>query len=112
MPNGTESRHDIIQAVTLGSPEGVIAFCKGIQAAAPVDSFVIPEPWAMPGYHSDVIMAAGAFVQGSSIELSADAPVEPPYAVYFQGGLTWYHAKIGILMSLQKLYEENLIRFN
>ncbi|MFU0827539.1 MAG: Methionine gamma-lyase [Lachnoclostridium sp.] len=111
-PNGTESRHDIIQAITLGSPEGVIAFCKGIQAAAPVDSFVVPEPWAMPGYHSDVIMAAGAFVQGSSIELSADAPIEPPYAVYFQGGLTWYHAKIGILMSVQKLYEENLIHLN
>lgn len=109
IPNGTESRHDIIQAVTLGTAEGVIAFCKGIQAAAPVDSFVIPEPWAMPGYHSDVIMAAGAFVQGSSIELSADAPIEPPYAVYFQGGLTWYHAKYGILMSVQKLWEEKLI---
>ncbi len=109
VPNGTESRHDIIQAVTLGSPEAIIAFCKGIQAAAPVDSFVNPEPWAMPGYHSDVIMAAGAFVQGSSIELSADAPIEPPYAVYFQGGLTWYHAKYGILMSLQKLYESGLV---
>jgi cystathionine beta-lyase family protein involved in aluminum resistance len=109
IPNGTESRHDIIQAVTLGTAEGVIAFCKGIQAAAPVDSFVIPEPWAMPGYHSDVIMAAGAFVQGSSIELSADAPIEPPYAVYFQGGLTWYHAKYGILMSVQKLWKEKLI---
>ncbi|MBR1758571.1 MAG: methionine gamma-lyase family protein [Lachnospiraceae bacterium] len=110
VPNGSESRHDIIQSVVLGSPEGVIAFCEGIQAAAPVDSFVTPEPWAMPGYHSDVIMAAGAFVQGSSIELSADAPIEPPYAVYFQGGLTWYHAKLGILMSLQKLFEKNLIR--
>ncbi len=109
IPNGTEPRYDIIQAVTLGSPERIIAFCKGIQAAAPVDSFVTPEPWAMPGYHSDVIMAAGAFIQGSSIELSADAPIEPPYAVYFQGGLTWYHAKLGILMSLQKLYEEKLI---
>ncbi|MGB8455047.1 MAG: methionine gamma-lyase family protein [Anaerocolumna sp.] len=109
IPNGSESRHDIIQAVTLGTPEGIIAFCKGIQAAAPVDSFVTPEPWAMPGYHSEVIMAAGAFVQGASIELSADAPIEPPYAVYFQGGLTWYHAKIGILMSVQKLYEEKLI---
>ncbi|MFW5647275.1 MAG: aminotransferase class I/II-fold pyridoxal phosphate-dependent enzyme, partial [Acetivibrio ethanolgignens] len=106
IPNGSEPRYDIIQAVTLGSPERIIAFCKGIQAAAPVDSFVTPEPWAMPGYHSDVIMAAGAFIQGSSIELSADAPIEPPYAVYFQGGLTWYHAKLGILMSLQKLYEE------
>ena len=109
IPDGSESRHDIIQAVTLGSPEGVIAFCEGIQAAAPVDSFVTPEPWAMPGYHSDVIMAAGAFIQGSSIELSADAPIEPPYAVYFQGGLTWYHAKLGIMMSLQKLYEKNII---
>ena len=110
VPNGTESRHDIIQAVTLGSPEAVIAFCRGIQAAAPVDSFVVPEPWPMPGYHSDVIMAAGAFVQGSSIELSADAPIEPPYAVYFQGGLTWYHAKLGIMMSVQKLFEEGLIQ--
>ena len=105
VPNGTESRHDIIQAVTLGSPEAVIAFCQGIQAAAPVDSFVAPEPWAMPGYDSDVIMAAGAFVQGSSIELSADGPIKPPYAVYFQGGLTWQHAKLGILMSLQKMVD-------
>lgn len=109
VPNGSESRHDIIQAVTLGSAEGVIAFCEGIQAAAPVDSYVVPEPWAMPGYHSDVIMAAGAFIQGSSIELSADAPIEEPYAVYFQGGLTWYHAKYGIMMSLQKLYEKGLV---
>lgn len=108
-PNGSEPRYDIIQAVTLGSPENIIAFCAGIQAAAPVDSFVIPEPWAMPGYHSDVIMAAGAFVQGSSIELSADAPIEPPYAVYFQGGLTWYHAKFGIMMSMQKMFEKGLI---
>ena len=103
LPNGTESRHDIIQAITFGKPEGVIEFCKGIQAAAPVDSYVEPEPWAMPGYDSDVIMAAGAFVQGSSIELSADGPIKSPYAVYFQGGLTWEHAKFGILMSLQKL---------
>ena len=109
VPNGSESRHDIIQAVTFGTPEGVIEFCKGIQAAAPVDSFVVPEPWAMPGYDSDVIMAAGAFVQGSSIELSADAPIKPPYAVYFQGGLTWNHAKFGILMSLQKLVEANIV---
>lgn len=109
VPNGTESRHDIIQAVTLGSKEGIVAFCQGIQAAAPVDSFVVPEPWAMPGYQSDVIMAAGAFIQGASIELSADAPIKPPYAVYFQGGLTWYHAKFGILMSVQKLYEAGLI---
>lgn len=111
VPNGSESRHDIIQAVTLKSPEALIAFCKGIQAAAPVDSHVIPEPWAMPGYDDDVIMAAGAFVQGSSIELSADGPLREPYAVYFQGGLTWHHAKLGILMSLQKLYEEGLINF-
>ncbi len=109
VPASTESRHDIIQAVELGSAERVIAFCKGIQAAAPVDSHLSPEPWAMPGYDSDVIMAAGAFIQGSSIELSADGPIRPPYAVYFQGGLTWEHAKLGILMSLQKLYEKNLI---
>ena len=109
VPNSTESRHDIIQAVTLKSPEALIAFCKGIQAAAPVDSHVTPEPWAMPGYDDEVIMAAGAFVQGSSIELSADGPLREPYAVYFQGGLTWYHAKLGILMSLQKLYEAGLV---
>ena len=110
VPDGKESRHDIIQAVTFGKPEGVIAFCQGIQAAAPVDSFVTPEPWDMPGYDAPVIMAAGAFVQGSSIELSADGPIKPPYAVYFQGGLTWYHAKLGILMSMQKLKEAGLIR--
>lgn len=109
IPNGSESRHDIIQAVTFEKPEGLIAFCEGIQAAAPVDSFVTPEPWDMPGYDAKVIMAAGAFVQGSSIELSADGPLKPPYAVYFQGGLTWYHAKLGILMSLQKLYDRNLV---
>ena len=109
IPNGSESRHDIIQAVTLGSAEGVIAFCKGIQAAAPVDSYVTPEPWAMPGYDSEVIMAAGAFVQGSSIELSADGPIKPPYAVYFQGGLTWQHAKLGILKSLQSLIDAGVI---
>ena len=112
IPNSTESRHDIIQAVTLNSPEGLIAFCEGIQAAAPVDSYVSPEPWDMPGYDSKVIMAAGAFVRGSSIELSADGPLKPPYAVYFQGGLTWYHAKLGILMSLQKLYERNLVNID
>ena len=110
IPNGSESRHDIIQAVELGSREGMVAFCRGIQAAAPVDSYVTPEPWAMPGYDSEVIMAAGAFVQGSSIELSADGPIREPYAVYFQGGLTWYHAKLGILMSLQKLYEAGLVK--
>ncbi len=110
LPDGQESRHDIIQAITFGTPEGVIEFCRGIQAAAPVDSYVEPEPWAMPGYDSDVIMAAGAFVQGSSIELSADGPVKPPYAVYFQGGLTWEHAKFGILMSLQKLTDAGLAK--
>ena len=109
IPGASEVRHDIIQAVELGSREGMIAFCKGIQAAAPVDSYVTPEPAPMPGYDSDVIMAAGAFVQGSSIELSADGPTRPPYAVYFQGGLTWYHAKLGILMSLQKMLEASLI---
>ena len=109
IPNATEPRHDIIQCVELGSAEGMVAFCKGIQAAAPVDSYVDPVPWAMPGYDSEVIMAAGAFVQGSSIELSADGPIRPPYAVYFQGGLTWYHAKLGILMSLQKLVDTGLV---
>jgi len=110
VPNGKESRHDIIQAVELGTPEGIVAFCAGIQAAAPVDSYVAPEPWAMPGYDSDVIMAAGAFVQGSSIELSADGPIKPPYVVYFQGGLTWAHGKFGILMSLQKMVERSLVK--
>ena len=112
IPDGTESRHDIIQAVTFHNRDAMIAFCEGIQSAAPVDSYVTPEPWAMPGYDSDVIMAAGAFVQGSSIELSADGPVKEPYAVYFQGGLTWYHAKLGILSSLQKLYERNLVKLD
>ena len=109
VPNGTESRHDIIQAVELGSAEGMLAFCRGIQAAAPVDSYVTPVPWAMPGYDAEVVMAAGAFVQGSSIELSADGPIREPYAVYFQGGLTWYHAKLGILMSLQNMLDAGLI---
>ena len=109
VPNGSESRHDIIQAVTFGTPEGVIAFCEGIQAAAPVDSHVTPEPWDMPGYDAQVIMAAGAFVSGSSIELSADGPIKPPYAVYFQGGLTWQHAKYGILKSLQRLVDKGLV---
>ena len=109
IPNGSEPRYDIIQAVTLGSREAMLAFCKGIQAAAPVDSYVDPVPWAMPGYESEVVMAAGAFVQGSSIELSADGPIRPPYAVYFQGGLTWYHAKTGILMSLQKMVDAGLV---
>lgn len=110
VPDGSEPRYDIIQAIEFGRPEGVIEFCKGIQAAAPVDSFVTPEPWAMPGYDSDVIMAAGAFIQGSSIELSADGPIKPPYAVYFQGGLTWYHAKLGIINSLQKLVDAGIVK--
>lgn len=110
VPNSLEERHDIIQAVTFGTPEGVIEFCKGIQAAAPVDSHVEPEPWAMPGYDAPVIMAAGAFVSGSSIELSADGPIKPPYNVYFQGGLTWYHAKLGIMMSLQKLLDAGIVK--
>ena len=109
VPNGTESRHDIIQAVTFGTPEGVVAFCEGIQAAAPVDSHVVPEPWAMPGYDADVIMAAGAFVSGSSIELSADGPIKEPYAVYFQGGLTYEHARYGILRSLQQLVDKKIV---
>lgn len=109
VPNSTESRHDIIQSIELGSKEGMCAFCCGIQAAAPVDSYVTPIPYPIPGYNDEVIMAAGAFVQGSSIELSADGPVRPPYAVYFQGGLTWPHAKLGILMSLQKMLDEKLI---
>ncbi len=110
IPDATEERYDIIQAVECGSAEGLIAFCKGIQAAAPVDSFVVPEPWAMPGYASDVIMAAGAFVQGSSIELSADGPLKEPYSVFFQGGLTWYHAKLGILKSLAEMKNAGKIK--
>lgn len=110
IPGADESRHDIIQAVELKSPEALIAFCKGIQAAAPVDSHVTPEPWDMPGYDSKVIMAAGAFVQGSSIELSADGPLREPYTVFFQGGLTWYHAKYGILRSLQEMKNKNLVK--
>lgn len=108
VPDSTESRHDIIQAVEFQNKDAVIAFCKGIQAAAPVDGFVVPEPWAMPGYDSEVIMAAGAFVSGSSIELSADAPIKPPYAVYFQGGLTWQHAKFGILKTVQSLKDNKI----
>lgn len=109
LPLGDEERYDIIQQITFGDPNAVIAFCEGIQAAAPVDSFVTPEPWAMPGYDSDVIMAAGAFVSGASIELSADGPIKPPYSVYFQGGLTWAHAKFGVLMSLQKLVDAGIL---
>lgn len=109
VPNSTESRHDIIQAVELGSGERMVAFCKGIQAAAPVDSYVTPEPYAMPGYNCEVVMAAGAFIQGSSIELSADGPIREPYTIFFQGGLTWYNAKLGIMMSLQKLIDGGFI---
>ncbi len=109
IPNGWEDRHDIIQAVTFGTPEGVTSFCEGIQAAAPVDSHVTPEPWDMPGYDAPVIMAAGAFVSGSSIELSADGPIKPPFAVYFQGGLTWQHARFGIMKSLQFLLNKGVI---
>ena len=109
IPNATESRHDIIQAVELGSEKAMIAFCKGIQAAAPVDSYADPIPGDMPGYDAQVIMAAGAFVQGSTMELSADGPIREPYAVYFQGGLTWAHAKLGILMSLQKMVDAGLV---
>ena len=112
VPNSEESRHDIIQAITFGTPEGVIAFCQGIQAAASVDSHVTPEPWDMPGYDAQVIMAAGAFVSGSSIELSADGPIKPPYAVYFQGGLTWQHAKFGILKTVQAMKNAGLIDIN
>ena len=109
IPNGNEPRHDIIQAIELGSPEAMKAFCSGIQSAAPVDSYVTPVPAPMPGYDSQVIMAAGAFVQGSSIELSADGPLREPYAVYLQGGLTWYHAKIGVMTSVQKMFERGLL---
>ncbi len=109
LPGGLEDRHDIIQAITFHKPEGVIAFCQGIQAASPVDSFVSCEPAPMPGYDSDVIMAAGAFVSGSSIELSADGPLREPYTVFFQGGLTWPHAKLGILKTLQNMMDRDLV---
>ena len=109
VPNSTESRHDIIQAVELKSGEAMVAFAKGIQAAAPVDSYVTPEPYAMPGYNCDVVMAAGAFIQGSSIELSADGPIREPYTIFFQGGLTWHSAKLGIMMSLQKLADGGFV---
>lgn len=109
-PSPEASRHDIIQSIRLGSAEGVIAFCRGIQAASPVDAHVVPEPYPMPGYSCDVIMAAGTFIQGSSIELSADAPIREPYAVYFQGGLTWPHGKLGILRSVQNMADKGLIK--
>ena len=109
-PKSDEKRADIIQAICLREPKALIAFCEGVQKGAPVDSYVTPEPWDMPGYDSKVIMAAGAFIQGSSIELSADGPIKPPYNVFFQGGLTWYHAKLGILMSLQKLLDAGIVK--
>ena len=109
MPKALESRHDIIQAIDMRTPEHVIAFCQGIQKGAPVDSFVVPEPWDMPGYDAPVIMAAGAFVQGASIEMSADAPIKPPYTVFFQGGLTSYHAYLGVMMALQTMLDKNLV---
>jgi cystathionine beta-lyase family protein involved in aluminum resistance len=109
IPDANERRNDIIQAIEFGCADGLKRFCEGIQAAAPVDSYVTPEPWAMPGYDSDVIMAAGAFVSGSSIELSADGPIKPPYAVYFQGGLTWPHARLGILRTVQNFLDRGLI---
>ena len=108
-PDGTEERYDIIQAIAFESPERVIAFCQGIQKTSPIDSYVVPEPYPMPGYHCDVIMAAGTFVQGSSIELSADAPIEPPYSVFFQGGITWQHGKLGILKTLQNMLDEGFV---
>ena len=108
-PRPEDMRSDIIEAVKLGNPESVIAFCEGIQAAAPIDSHVTPVPWDMPGYEDQVIMAAGAFVQGSSIELSADAPIRPPYIVYFQGGLTYEHSKFGVIKALQALYDKRLL---
>lgn len=109
IPKGSDERYDIIQAVELKSEKAMVAFCKGIQSAAPVDSYVTPVPGDMPGYESKVIMAAGAFVQGSSIELSADGPIREPYAVYFQGGLTFYHAKLGILRALEEMKQDGLI---
>ncbi len=109
VPAASEERFDIIQAIQFGNPEGLISFCQGIQAGAPVDSYVVPEPWAMPGYDSDVIMAAGTFVSGASIELSADGPLREPYTAYFQGGLTFEHAKLGIIMSLQKLVSKKIV---
>ncbi|MDY6038103.1 MAG: methionine gamma-lyase family protein [Eubacterium sp.] len=109
-PDSKTARNDIIQAIRLETEERVVAFCEGIQSAAPIDSHVVPVPWAMPGYEDDVVMAAGAFIQGSSIELSADAPVRAPYNVYFQGGLTYEHAKFGVIKSLNCLHEKNLLK--
>ncbi len=109
IPDAQEKRNDIIQAIEFGTRDGLIRFCEGIQAAAPVDSYVSPEPWAMPGYDCDVIMAAGAFIQGASIELSADGPLREPYAAYFQGGLTFGHARFGILKAFTQMCRAGLI---
>ena len=109
-PGSRDGRNDIIQAVQLGDEDSLIEFCRGIQAASPVDSFVSPEPWDMPGYEDKVVMASGAFIQGSSIELSADAPVREPFNVYFQGGLTYEHGKLGIMSALNRLKENDLLR--
>ncbi len=110
IPSSQTERYDIIQAINMGSEDAVVAFCQGVQQAAPVDSHVTPVPWDMPGYDAPVIMAAGAFIQGSSIELSADAPIKPPYTAYFQGGLTWYHGKLGVLKTVQTLLEKGIIK--
>lgn len=109
-PKVSDNRGDIIQAVRFNDPDSLIAFCQGIQKGSPVDSFVTPEPWEMPGYDSPVIMAAGAFVQGSSIELSSDAPIKPPYTAYMQGGLVFEHVKLGIMISIQKMLEKGIIK--
>ena len=108
-PKAEDIRSDIIQAVKLKAPEAVTTFCEGIQAAAPIDAHLTPVPWEMPGYEDPVIMAAGAFIQGSSIELSADAPIREPYIVYFQGGLTYEHSKFGVIKALQSLYRKGII---
>ncbi len=108
-PKSDEIRGDIIQCVTLGSADGLVAFCQGMQSGAPVDAFVVPEPWEMPGYTDPVIMAAGAFTLGASIELSADGPIRPPYAAWMQGGLNFHSAKAGVLLAAQKMLEKNAL---
>ena len=112
LPKPLDKRNDIVQAIKMGNAQKVISFCVGIQKSAPVDSFVVPEPFDMPGYDCPVIMAAGAFVQGSSIELSADAPIKPPYTVYMQGGLTWFHAKIGIILAVDEMFKKGELNIN
>ena len=108
-PEFSAERADIIQALVLGSPERLIAFCQGIQAASPIDSMALPEPWDMPGYQHQVIMAAGTFVSGASIELSADAPMREPYTAYLQGGLTYGHGKLAILRTLESMERKGLL---